>query len=89
MERQSALEILQIIGSVGAQLGTSLNLAPVIGWSMKKLFASMDVPDDIIAAMEQPSPAMMAQAAQEAAQGNGVNPNSNPNPGGDEGLPAE
>lgn len=89
MERQSALEILQIIGSVGAQLGTSLNLAPVIGWSMKKLFASMDVPDDIIAAMEQPSPAMMAQAAQETAQGNGVNPNSNPNPGGDEGLPAE
>ncbi len=89
MERQSALEILQIIGSVGAQLGTSLNLAPVIGWSMKKLFASMDVPDDVIAAMEQPSPAMMAQAAQEATQGNGVNPNSNPNPGGDEGLPAE
>lgn len=80
MERQSALEILQIIGSVGAQLGQSLNLAPVIGWSMKKLFASMDVPDDVIAAMEQPSPAMMMQGGEAAPGLPGGSPNSNPNP---------
>lgn len=88
MEKQSAMEILQVLGTVGAQLGQQLNLGPVISWSMKRLFSAMDVPDDVLAAMEEPSPAMLAQQAQQAQvvpQGApgvpGGNPNSNPNPG--------
>lgn len=86
MEKQSALEILQVIGSVGAQLGQSLNLGPAIAWSMKKLFSAMGIPDDILAAMNEPNPAMMMQ--QQAAGGiPGGNPNSNPNPDvADEGM---
>ena len=95
MERQSAMELLQIVGSVGAQMGQFLNLGPVIGWSMKKLFAAMGVPDDVIAATEQPNPMMLQGGMPPAPSGggDGMNPNSNPAPegGGDEaaeGLPA-
>ena len=80
MEKQSAMEILQVIGAVGSQLGQSLNLAPVIGWSIKKLMGSMDVPDDIINAMDQmPAMPMMPQGG--AGGVSGGNPNPNPNPG--------
>lgn len=92
IERQSAMEILQIIGSVGAQMGQFLNLGPVIGWSMKKLFAAMGVPDDIIAMTDQPNPVTMMQSMQQqqGPQGNGLNPNPNPAPEGEqnEALPA-
>ena len=82
MEKQSAMEILQVIGAVGSQLGQSLNLAPVIGWSIKKLLTSFSVPDDVIQAMNQP-PMMPMIAPQQRSSGgvSGGNPNSNPNPG--------
>ena len=74
MEKQSAMEILQLVGSVGAQLGGMVNIAPVVGWSIKKLVGSMGVPDDIIDQMGQPSmPAV-------AGSGMGDNPNPNPAP---------
>lgn len=74
MEKQSAMEILQLVGSVGAQLGGMVNIAPVVGWSIKKLVGSMGVPDDIIDQMGQLSvPAM-------AGSGMGDNPNPNPAP---------
>lgn len=74
MEKQSAMEILQLVGSVGAQLGDMVNIAPVVGWSIKKLVGSMGVPDDIIDQMGQLSvPAM-------AGSGMGDNPNPNPAP---------
>ena len=74
MEKQSAMEILQLVGSVGAQLGGMVNIAPVVGWSIKKLVGSMGVPDDIIDQMGQLSvPAM-------AGYGMGDNPNPNPAP---------
>lgn len=89
LEKQSAMEILQVISGVGAQLGQVLNLGPVISWSVKKLFAAMEVPDDVLAAMEQPNPSLAgAQSVvpPEGVSGNGINsnPNSNPNPGGSE-----
>ena len=75
MEKQSAMEILQIVGSVGAQLGNLVNIAPVVSWSIKKLVSSMGVPDDITDQMSQPSTPPM---------GSGVpgmdNPNPNPAP---------
>lgn len=74
MEKQSAMEILQLVGSVGAQLGGMVNIAPVVGWSIKKLVGSMGVPDDIIDQMGQLSvPAM-------TGSGMGDNPNPNPAP---------
>lgn len=87
MEKQSAMEILQVIGGVGAQLGQSLNLGPVISWSVKKLFSAMDVPDDVLEQMDQPSPMQqmqMMQQVQEVQPAAGIpggNPNSNPDPG--------
>ena len=83
MEKQSALELLTVIGSVGAQLGQMINLTPVLGWSIKKLMGSMGVPDDIIDQMEQ-MPPMPPQMPQGGGGGmSGGNPNSNPNPGMD------
>lgn len=74
MEKQSAMEILQLVGSVGAQLGGMVNIAPVVGWSIKKLVGSMGVPDDIIDQMGQLSVPAMADS------GMGDNPNPNPAP---------
>lgn len=87
MERQNAQEIISMIAQAGAQIAQAggLNITPVLGWSLKKLFGAMNIPDDIIAQMEQPNPMMMAQQMA-AQQGNGVNPNSNPNPGSPEGA---
>ena len=39
MQKQSAMEILQVVGSVGAQLGQMVNIAPVVSWSIKRLVA--------------------------------------------------
>lgn len=87
MERQNAQEIISMIAQAGAQIAQAggLNITPVLGWSLKKLFGAMNIPDDIIAQMEQPNPMMMAQQMA-AQQGNGMNPNSNPNPGSPEGA---
>ncbi len=72
MEKQTAMELLQVMGSVGAQLGSVVNVAPVIAWSIKKLVAAMGVPDDIINSMGNPSTQAMNLPS---------NPDSNPNPG--------
>lgn len=88
MEKQSAMEILQVLGAVGAQLGQSINLTPVVGWSIKKLMSSLEVPDDVIAAMEQmpPSALLAGDSNVPPARGMGQNPNSNPNPDSGEGV---
>jgi len=84
MEKQSSMEILQLMGAVGAQLGGMMNIAPVIAWSIEKLLGAMEVPDEIIDAMKQPVP-QMAQGAMPAPTGiSGGNPNPNPNPGAEE-----
>lgn len=83
MEKTEALEIMQVLAGVGQQLGQSVNLMPVVGWCVKKLFTALNVPDDVLQQMEQPSPAMMAAPMQEAGGMPGGNPNSNPG-GGDE-----
>lgn len=48
MERQSAMEILQVVGSAASGLGQMVNLAPVVEWSLMKLLGSMGVPDNIL-----------------------------------------
>lgn len=75
MEKQSAMEILQIVGSVGAQLGGLVNIAPVVNWSIKKLVGSLGIPDDIIDQMNQPAVPSMP-----AGGGGGIGDNPNPNP---------
>lgn len=82
MEKQNAMEILQVIGSVGAQLGTAsgMNMAPVIGWGIQKLLGTMNVPDSILKQMQM-APPMPPQGQQAPGpQGNGMNPNPNPDP---------
>lgn len=56
IEKQTAFELLQLMGTVGAQLGQSMNVAPVISWSLQKLMGSMGVPDEIIEQTMQPVP---------------------------------
>ena len=80
-EKQSALELLQVIGAVGGTLGQAVNMAPVVGWAMNRLFGAMGIPDDVLAAMNVPPPQMQARGAQPpAGQGDGMNPASNPAP---------
>ena len=78
MEKQSAMEILQLVGQVGAALQGAINIAPVVGWSIKKLMSSMGVPDDVTKQMEQ-QPAMMPSSGPD-------NPASNPMPESPEGA---
>lgn len=87
LDKQSSFEILNLMGSVGAQLGGMINVAPVIAWAMKKLLGSMDLPDDVLDAMNQPPPQMPQQNMSAPPGVSGGNPNPNPNPG--EGLAAE
>lgn len=54
IEKQTAMELLQIVGAVGAQMGQMLNVAPVVSWSIQKLLGGMGVPDDIISQMSVP-----------------------------------
>lgn len=66
MEKQSAMELLQVVGAVGAQLGQTVNLGGVVSWAVQKLVSSMGVPDDIVDSMRAPVL--------------GVSNNANPNP---------
>lgn len=77
MERQSAMEILQVVGSVGAQLGQLVNIAPVVQWSLQKLMGTMGVPDDILNQMAQP---VMPQGGMPMMDGMGAGNNPNPAP---------
>lgn len=91
MDKQSAMEILQVLGAVGAQLGGMINLAPVVGWGVQKLMGSMGVPDDILEAMMQP-PQMPPQAPQGQAPQQGIsggNQNPAPDTSSGEGLTAD
>lgn len=82
IEKQGAMEILQLIGAVGAQLGGMINIGPVVGWGIKKLVGAMGVPDDVIKAMESvPPQASMPNQQESAPKQNPSNPNPNPNPG--------
>jgi hypothetical protein len=47
MSRNNALEILQMVGSVGAQLGETVS--PVVDWALRRALQSMRVPDEIAA----------------------------------------
>lgn len=71
MEKQSAMEILQIVGSAAAGLSQMVNMTPVVQWSLQKLLSSMGVPDSITQQMQGATP----------AQGVAMNPDSNPDPG--------
>lgn len=71
MEKQSAMEILQIIGTAASGLGQMVNLGPVVSWSLQKLLSAMGVPDSISEQMQGATP----------AQGMAMNPDSNPDPG--------
>lgn len=81
LDKQSAMEVLQVIAATGAQMqGAGINLAPVLGWSFKKLFGAMGIPDDILQQMETPVQHMAAPGAAPGVPGG--NPNPNPD-GGD------
>ena len=83
LDKQSAMEILQVISAVGAQMqGAGINLAPVLGWSFKKLFSAMGIPDDVLKMMETPVPQMPQQAMPSTGIAGG-NPNPNPAPAGE------
>lgn len=78
MEKQSAMEILQIIGTAASGLGQMVNLGPVLQWSLGKLLTSMGVPDSITEQMKGLPPGMQGATP---AQGIAADPNSNPDPG--------
>lgn len=71
MEKQSAMEILQVLGTAASGLGQMVNIAPAIQWSLEKLLSSMGVPQSITEQMKGATP----------AQGIAMNPDSNPDPG--------
>lgn len=54
IEKQTAMELLQVVGAVGAQLGQSMNMAPAISWGIQKLLGGMGVPDDVLSQMTSP-----------------------------------
>lgn len=71
MEKQSAMEILQVLGAASSGLSQLVNLGPAIQWSLDKLLTSMGVPASVTEQMRGATP----------AQGLGMNPDSNPMPG--------
>lgn len=72
MERQSAMEILQVVGSAASGLGQMVNLGPVVEWSLMKLLGSMGVPDSILGQV-QASP-MSSPTGEMGAVTGGPNP---------------
>lgn len=76
MEKQTAMETLQVLGAVGAQLGQFVNLGPGLAWSVKKLFGAMGMPDDIVEQMSQP-PMVVPGGMPGAGPAGGI-PNGNP-----------
>lgn len=79
MERQSAMEILQVVGSAASGLGQMVNLGPVVEWSLMKLLGSMGVPDNILGQV-QASP-MSSPTGEMGAVTGGPNP-APPSPDG-------
>lgn len=70
MEKQSAMEILQILGAASSGLGQMVNIGPAIQWALDKLLTSMGVPGSITEQMKGAT----------AGQGMAMNPDSNPMP---------
>lgn len=54
LEKQTAMESLQILGAVGAQLGQYVNLGPGLAWATTRLFGAMGMPDEVVEQMQQP-----------------------------------
>lgn len=79
MERQSAMEILQVVGSAASGLGQMVNLGPVVEWSLMKLLGSMGVPDNILGQV-QASP-MSSPVGDMGTSAGGPNP-APPSPDG-------
>lgn len=71
MEKQSAMEILQVLGTAASGLGQMVNLGPALQWSLQKLLSAMGVPNSVTEQMKGATP----------AQGMAMNPDSNPDPG--------
>jgi len=73
MNRNNAMELLQLVGAAGAQLGEA---APrLFVWSLNQLLTAMEVPDDLLAnpAGAQPAeaaPPMTPEAAPNVPNGN-------------------
>lgn len=70
MEKQSAMEILQVLGAAASGIGQMVNLGPAIQWSLDKLLGSMGVPSSITEQMKGAT----------SGQGMMMNPDSNPMP---------
>ena len=77
-EKQNAMPMLQVIGAVGSSLSGAVNLTPVVGWAVKKLFGAMNIPDDVLEQMNAPVQGAAPQTG--SGPGNGMMPNSNPAP---------
>jgi hypothetical protein len=62
MERNSALELLQLLGAIAAQLGPSAS--PLLDWSIRRVLVSMRVPPDIASQVKfgQQAPALPGPA---------------------------
>ena len=65
MSRNNALEILQLVGAVGAQLGESAS--PLVDWALKQTLTAMRVPDEIVARISFNSPAPGPEPPMDAA----------------------
>jgi hypothetical protein len=63
MSRNNALEILQLVGAVGAQLGDTAS--PLVDWALRQTLTAMRVPDEIAAQISMTRPAQ-AQAQEPA-----------------------
>jgi hypothetical protein len=67
MSRNNALEILQLVGAVGAQLGDTAS--PLVDWALKQTLTAMRVPDEITdqISFNRPAPAPAPELPPEAA----------------------
>jgi hypothetical protein len=63
INRNNAMELLQLIGSVGAQLGPSVT--PLVDWALQQMLTAMRVPPDIASQVKfgQPQPQPQPQPA--------------------------
>jgi hypothetical protein len=64
IERNNALELLQLIGSIGAQLGEGVS--PLVDWALQRALIAMRVPEDLAKQVKFGAPAQ-AQAPAGAA----------------------
>jgi hypothetical protein len=75
MERDNALELLQMMGAIGAQLGDTAS--PLVDWALQKALISMRVPADLASQVRfgpmqgspGPDPTLPPEAAPMGAQG--------------------